>query len=227
MIKCFGLLLMLTSLWQVVGTQTQTPVNSALTLYAVNKYPGEKRNCFDFPPGPTPTEPCDLRYGALYAGDELDWFESSMADRSVIKDLGLLDWNDAFKVPKVEPFPKLKPGEQRHITIDTSGADGANGAPGARGEDGADFDGVVRSRPRGVEEPLTPISPPKCDGKPRVDPLYVKAVVGHIYAIHVVDDARDFYALFRVESLVRGDTCTISWRLVRAADTLDAANSQQ
>jgi len=37
--------------------------------------------------------------------------------------------------------------------------------------------------------------------------------------IHVVDDVRDFYALFRVEALERGDNCSISWRLIFAPET--------
>jgi hypothetical protein len=44
----------------------------------------------------------------------------------------------------------------------------------------------------------------------------VKAIVGHLYAIHVVTDTQDFYALFRVEALTRGDNCTVSWRWVPA-----------
>ena len=55
---------------------------------------------------------------------------------------------------------------------------------------------------------------PKRDGKPKIDPLFVKAIAGHVYVIHVVDDSRDFYALFRVDALERGDYCTISWKLI-------------
>lgn len=195
---------------------------STVTLYAVNKYRGERRQfCINFQT--TMTAPCDLRYGALYLGDDLDWFESSAAqgNRSVIKDLGDRTWTSEFEVLVVEPLPKLKPGEQRHVTIDTSGADGADGAPGAPGApgaNGADADGVVRSQPRPVTEPTNPVSPkpsrPKHDGKPRVDPMFVKAIAGHMYVIHVVDDTRDFYALFRVEALQRGDQCTVSWKLI-------------
>jgi hypothetical protein len=183
--------------------RAQSPV---VSLYSPNKQRNEPRNsCLNFHTGISMSSSarCDLRYGALYAGDELDWFESSTAegDRSVIKDLGLLYWTDNYKVSTVEPLPKLKAGEERQISVDTSGADGA---------DGADGDGVVRPRPG---------SRPKNDGKPKVDPLFVKAIIGHLYVIHVVDDVRDFYALFRVEALERGDNCTISWRLVHAPDT--------
>lgn len=202
-----------------------------VTLYSINKHRGQQRNfCINFQSvvvGRSP-RPCDLRYGSLYVGNDLDWFESSGAqgNRSVIKDLGLKNWDQSFRVPVVEPLPKLKPGEQRNITIDSSGADGADGtpgAPGARGQDGADADGVVRSRStddreRAIVARDAP-SRPKNDGTPRVDPMFVKAVVGHMYVIHVVDDVRDFYALFRVEALERGDNCTISWQLIQAPET--------
>jgi hypothetical protein len=199
--------------------QSQT---STVTLYSVNKYRGEQRkSCVNFQRAAQST-PCDLRYGALYAGDDLDWFESSGAqgNRSVIRDLGDQVWTAKFEVPVVEPLPKLKPGEQRQIGIDTSGADGADGAPGAPGapgQNGADANGVVRSQPAPVPSPASPITVAlraKRDGKPKIDPMFVKAIAGHMYVIHVVDDTRDFYALFRVEALQRGDQVEVSWRLI-------------
>lgn len=222
-----GILLFLSvaalSLWASVHPSMLQ--SGTATLYSHIKYKGERHFCLVLQSGS-----CDVRYGGLYLGDNLDWFESSaeQRDRSVIKDLGLLNWDQAVNVPIVEPLRKLEPDEQRTITIDSSGADGPDGAPGARGQDGADADGVVRSRPAndanraGVVRD-TPARP-KHDGKPRVDPLYVKVVVGHMYVIHVVDDTRDFYALFRVEALERGDYCTISWRVVPAP--YDSANKQ-
>jgi hypothetical protein len=199
---------------------------STVTLYSVHKHRGEQRNfCFNFQRGPNKSlrADCDLKYGLLYAGDELDWLESSTArdDRSVIKDLGDYSWTAEFTVPVVRPLPKLKPGTERSFTVDTSGADGADGAagaPGAPGKPGADGDGVVRAQ----EIPVTPSASkilatparPKNDGKPKIDSVWVKAVGGHLYVIHVIDDTRDFYALFRVEELQRGDSCTISWKLI-------------
>ena len=44
--------------------------------------------------------------------------------------------------------------------------------------------------------------------------VFVKAVVGHMYAMHVKDNDSEFYVLFRVESLERGDNCTISWQMI-------------
>ncbi|MDT4967617.1 MAG: hypothetical protein QOJ64_2354 [Acidobacteriota bacterium] len=217
---------------QQIGVQ-----GSPVTLYSVNKYGGEQRaGCLSFMTGASypiwstsARDNCDLYYGLLYAGEEKDWLQSSAAERnrSVIKDLGLLDWTTAFRVPTVDPLPKLKSGEQRHFSVDTSGADGADGADGAPGEPsrrgaaghadpvavpGADYEAgrvILSAAPR----------PPKHDGKPKVSSLWVKAVDGHMYVIHVVDDARDYYALFRVETLEKADRCTISWMLIPAPDS--------
>ena len=80
--------------------------------------------------------------------------------------------------------------------------------------------GVLRARPLPDAVPtIAPRPKPKRDGKPKIDPIFVKAVVGHIYAIHVVNDTRDYYVLFRVEALTKGDHCTISWRLAPAPVT--------
>lgn len=49
--------------------------------------------------------------------------------------------------------------------------------------------------------------------KPAREPS-VKAVVGHMYVVHVKDRDNDHYALFRVESLEPGKNVTISWKLV-------------
>jgi hypothetical protein len=171
----------------------------------------------------------DVGYGFLRAGDEFDWLQSSGAQgsRSVILDLGMHAWMDEFTVPVVEPFAKLKPGEQRVVSVDASGADGEDGRPGAPGRNSADGENVSGAtagmdgadRPDTARLQTTPETPavprpPKHDGKVKVSSLWVKAIVGHIYVIHVVDDTRDFYALFRVEALQRGDNCTISWRLI-------------
>jgi hypothetical protein len=196
--------------------------DSTVTLYSVIKYPGEGRKyslTFNKTGSQSFRGDGDLRYGALYAGDDMDWFQSSFdqENRSVIRDLGEHDWLTWFEVPVIEPLAKLKPGEQRQISVDTSGADGADGVPGAPGNHGADYDGVVRVRPIPVTELASavpaPLTRPKRDGKPRIDPAFVKAIVGHLYVIHVVDESRDFYALFRVDALERGDHCTVSWKL--------------
>ena len=196
------------------------------TLSSILKHRGEQGVfCLNFRPDATGyrTKSCELRYGALYLGDDKDWLEVSAArgSRSVMKDLGLLNWDQAVTVPVVQPLPKLQPGEQRQISIDASGADGADGADGPdglRGRDGLDADGVLRPKEWPVTNLKTTRRParPKHDGKPRVDSMFVKAIVGHMYVIHVVNETDDFYVLFRVEEIERGSKCTISWRRVPA-----------
>ena len=213
----------------------QSPQVSQVTLYSVLKHRGEQRTwCLKFPTDATAraSRICDVRYGALYAGEEKDWLESSAADwnRSVIKDLGRRSWAEEFAVPVVEPLAKLKPGERRNVFVSTTGADGADGADGVDGLDGADgADGAGAMSGSGLTQtgmprleriPTRPRPPgrPKHDGKVQVSSLWVKAIPGHMYVIHVVDDKRDFYALFRVDAVERGDNCTISWKLVDAPD---------
>jgi hypothetical protein len=217
------------------SASAQQPVSqdSHVTLYSTIKHRGEQRkSCINFKVALTGLlrVPCDLQYGSLYAGDELDWFQSSTTEgaRSVMKDLGDFDWSADFSVPVVEPLAKLKPGERRQGTIDTSGADGAPGKPGGTqivvGGNERTTSSLLPINDGPVPGDITPTvltpqpptkpSRPKQDGKPKVDPLFVKAIAGHVYVIHVVDDSRDFYALFRVDALERGDYCTISWKLI-------------
>ena len=49
---------------------------------------------------------------------------------------------------------------------------------------------------------------------PTDEPI-LKAVVGHIYAVHTADTETDLYALFRVEALEPGQSVTISWKSVQ------------
>ena len=213
------------SLLAVVCVQSAATEQAGSTLYSPNKYRNESReSCLDFKTGATAPRTanarCDVLYGNLYAGGDLDWFQSSSdrGSRSAIRDLGLLSWSEAFRVPVVPPLPKLLPGQQRMVTIDTSGADGADGTPGTRGKPGlpgADADGIVRPAiPSPPPPSALPPTPKKNDGTPKIDPVFVKAVAGHVYVIHVVDDENDFYALFRVEAIERGDRCVVSWKLI-------------
>jgi hypothetical protein len=211
---------------------------STVTLYSTIKHKGEGlKSCVNFQTMRARAQyvPCDLSYGSLYAGEDWDWFQSSTShSRSVVRDLGRLNWDDNFKVPVVAPLPLLKEGETRHVTIDVSGADGADGADGEAGRDGAGADGVsatgsfrmdnvpygfpvraIESYERATLETLPKHSRPKRhDGIPKIDPIFTKAATGHLYVMHVVDKVSDFYVLFRVESLERGDNCTISWKLI-------------
>jgi hypothetical protein len=177
----------------------------------------------------------DLNYGSLYVNDDHDWFEVSAAKgvRTAFRDLGAHEWTEDIEVPVVEPFPVPKEGEKRVVKVDVScadGADGEDGAPGADGEDGAPgarADGVAGPPPlpkSGIPSRPSPrpARRPKHDGVPEVDPTFARAVAGHVYAVRVVDGDNDFYVLFRVESLVRGDNCTITWKRVPPPQAVSA-----
>jgi hypothetical protein len=213
-----------------------------ITLYSPFPYLGSApRSFFDFQMQEIAdrSQHWDLSYGTLYAGDDHDWFKVSTlpGDRTALKDLGELTWDDQFDIPEVQPFPELKPGEQRIIAVNMSGKAGEDGLPGGarirsfHDKAPAEVTDVIYSGPSPVTggmpgsvqfhsawpAPEAPpvIRRPKPKPSPRyIDPVYVKAVVGHMYVIHVVSPGADFYALYRVESLSSGDNCTISWKLI-------------
>jgi hypothetical protein len=197
----------------LVVAVAQTSAQS-VTLFSRNKYRTEQlKNCITFVERKdVRRQQCDVIYGSLWAGDDLDWFNNSgsQGDRSVIRDLGAHSWSDKIYVPVVTALPKLKPGERRNVTVDVSGADGTDGAPGAPGRNADGSEAAPAPRPS-----ATPARP-KNDGKPKIDPMFVKGVVGHIYVVHVVNDSQDYYALFRVDELVRGDRVVVSWKLIDA-----------
>lgn len=203
------------------------------TLYSPYKYPNQKlEHCLNFQTGLNTSKfgPCDLRYGFLGINNDFDWLQSSMGQevRTVIKDLGPRSWTDSFDVPVVAPLPKLKPGEVRSVTIDASGADGTTGSAGARGSSGGSTprvdpgSGVIEAKEIMLDSRESsptvfapaPPTPPR-QNKPKVDPAFTKAIMGHMYVVHVVDEVSDYYALFRVDALGDG-TCTISWKLIPA-----------
>jgi hypothetical protein len=41
-----------------------------------------------------------------------------------------------------------------------------------------------------------------------------RAIAGHIYLVHSKYEDNDYYAMFRVDALVPGDNCTITWKLI-------------
>ncbi len=145
-----------------IGSAAVSHGQNPVTLYSINKHRGEQRVfCMNFRSGAMgySGRPCDLRYGSLYVGDNWDWFESSGAssNRSVIKDLGQLSWDEEFTISVVQPLPKLKPGEQRHVSIDASGADGADGRPGEDGLNVIRGDGQSRSTGPSLTVPGRPL----------------------------------------------------------------------
>ena len=214
-----------------IGFLTLVPINAwaqeSGKIYSPVRYRNQRVNfCLNFQTGLSTTngEPCDLRYGALGIAYDFDWLEASAArgSRSVFKDLGLKNWGDSFEVPVIAALPKLKPGEQRTISVDTSGRTGEKGKPGREGAPGVNGSGgppappvsgsVIFSTdlPDGPKEaPVAqkPTSPPK------LDPIFVKAIVGHMYVARIVDDNSDYYALFRVDA-IEDHVCSISWKLI-------------
>ena len=171
----------------------------------------------------------DVVYGSLRVGDDWDWFESDAArrGRSLIVDLGKHAWTDSFTVPWVEP---LKPGETLGVVVNANGADGKDGKPGFGAESGDGLSalpsgGSGTNPPACCDSPIStgtidrgyPTQQPRRPKRPagvQTSPNLLKANLDHIYVIHVVDDNRDFYALFRVDALQRGDHCTISWKMI-------------
>ena len=145
----------------------------------------------------------------------------------MIVDLGKHAWADSFTVPVVAA---LKPGETLGVVVNANGADGKDGKPGFGAGDGDGLsplpsggggtnpsvccDSASGTIDRGFprEQPRRPKRPAGVQTSANL----LRAVLDHIYVIHVVDDKRDFYALFRVEALQRGDNCTISWKMIPA-----------
>jgi hypothetical protein len=186
-------------------------------LYSPLQYHDQRRASVDLQLAAyaPPRRSGDVGYGFGRFGEEFDWFDSlpNQNKRSVILDLGKHAWGENFTVPWVEPLAKLKPGERRQVFVDTSGADGKDGSPGYGAGDGDGLSALPSTGPdRGY--PTAPPRRPKSNGEIRTSPNMLRAVLKHIYVIHVVDDTRDFYALFRVDALERGDNCTISWKLI-------------
>lgn len=108
---------------------TSVEVPQSITLYPphdkrTGKY-DETRACFSFTLGMNKLPKSidwDLGYGFARIGNE-DWLivhTGRAGQRSVMKELGAHNWPDSFDVPVLEPLPKLKEGERRHITVDSS-----------------------------------------------------------------------------------------------------------
>jgi hypothetical protein len=223
-----GLALLISQGASKVGVGKPRAPRRKVTLYSPNKYSHDMRyTFFNFKKGAWARgdESGDVvGYGLLYVGEYYDWFETSTSrgSRSVIRDLGAHAWRDSFSVPVVEPLPKLKEGETRRLTIDSSGANGRDGAPGRPGANGAPGRNGFPADDAPVNAVVATLPPPPAPPTPKREPVvdshWVKAVVGHVYVVHVVDDESDYYALFRVEALQRGDNCTITWKIVPAPD---------
>lgn len=171
--------LLIIILCALVAVGRMRPVEPQVTLHAVLKGNDLSRAAFSFErAGAGSINDWDLLYGSLTVGEDLDWFSASVANdsRSLIRDLGALNWSDGYRVPVITPLPELQPGKMRNITVDSSADTGKRWA--------------------------------------EKNGIFVKAVAGHMYAMHVKDSDSDFYVLFRVENIERGNNCTISWQIV-------------
>lgn len=172
----------------------------------------------------------DVGYGLLRVGREVDWLEISVGSdrRSVFRDLGPHAWTDKLTVPWVEPLAKLKPGEVRQVFVSSNGAPG-KGAPSGKSYEGLSAlpGGGAGTNPDACCD--TPISTgvidrttirekskraPTPPAGVQTSPNMIRANLGHMYVVHVVDDKRDFYALFRIDALQPGNNCTISWKMI-------------
>ncbi len=178
-LKQFYILLVVFICVVTIAGQSNTSSQTATLHSPLANNHDSSRAFFDFERGERGTrKKHNLFYGGMRIGEDYDWFSASQAtdNRSLIRDLGELKWNDAYEVSVIEPLPKLEEGKTRSFTVDSSGDTGKAWA--------------------------------KSNG------IFVKAVVGHLYVMHVKDSDSDFYVLFRVESIERGESCTISWKLI-------------
>jgi len=255
--KKLWLLTLFLALAPAAGVRAQSAGVSEVTLYSPFKYgPDFGKAGVNFQTGSTARGGrWDLSFGSRTPeGHDLLQVSASNENRTAIRDLGALTWNDSFQVPVVEPFPKPRAGEQRLVVINMDGAAGKPGESAASkplpgpvppGEDSlrrspfslghlppdpiGDTPGpmsvpnvertLLSSRRPGPPPPAAP--EPERNLRPPSDPIFARAVVGHIYAVHVVDAGVDYYALFRVESLASGDRCTISWKLIPSPESKD------
>jgi hypothetical protein len=192
-----------------------------------------KRSCFDLI---LLEQTCGgqqtLSYGNRF-GVNWDIFTISGGPESQTRmiDIGEYSWTDQLSLPEIEPWSRLRPGEKRAITINTSGADGRHGAKGADGRPGMNSDGTYSTVPvsdhRGPEKesprneglatkPITQqvSSTITMNGKVVRGDKYTpfNAVKkGHLYLARVVDPNNDYYLLIRVDDVVQGTKVTMSF----------------
>jgi hypothetical protein len=164
-------------------------------------------------------------------GDHWDIFAISgrAGSRTRMIDLGVHTWSDNFTIPEVEPWPALKPGERRSITINTSGA---NGTPG-RDADTRDSNkkpkhnsGNAERSDQKVDYAHAPLSRQVTStisvqgkaAKPDSFSPVTEVNLGHMYLIHVVNSSDDHYVLLRADNVVRGEKVSVSFCTFRLVD---------
>lgn len=138
--------------------------------------------------------------------------------------IGKYNWTDNFKVPNVEPWPELKPGEKRTVSFNTSGGDGADGGDGSSGRGSAqdirsgDLSAVGSMQNQGYAnahlDRQVSSAVKTADGKTRKDNYspVLEAKLGYMYVVRVKDPIRDYYVLVRVDELKRGERMVISYK---------------
>ncbi|HMH43304.1 MAG TPA: hypothetical protein VK557_07475 [Pyrinomonadaceae bacterium] len=201
--------------------------------------PDASRMYFSFTSGKLATSRSwDLSYGTIGG-----WFVVGFGiddDRSTIKDLGELGWNDKFNVPALSPLTELRPGEARYIVARAKTP--ARGLPSdIRGVPSAGDQYIdlptplgVPSRDRDIDQmSLSPSSSvprslraqtnngetsitvgSKDAKRSKPAPVLAKVDLNHLYVIHVIKGQSDFYVLVHVDALVASDNCTISWKRI-------------
>lgn len=183
--RMFRLQILALTLFAAVSLKASTPT---VTLYPpvdpITKKYSEGKSCFSFKRGllkevTNSNNDWDLGYGFLSI-DQQDWFRLHFAreNRSVIKDLGQLKWDEPLTIPVLEPRPTVPNGQKPSVTIDASGDTGKAWAQNTQ--------------------------------------IFAKVVLGHMYLLHVKDEANDFYVMFRVEDFEQNKRCMISWRMIPA-----------
>jgi hypothetical protein len=128
MIKClcFSILFVFCLVEGMAASRIDEPT---ITLYpplikATGRY-DETRSCFNFQRGARKTvvnKEWHLAYGfANIGGEDFLQIHTGNEERSVLKDLGSFAWSDSFEIPALKPLPEIEKGQQRVITVDTSG----------------------------------------------------------------------------------------------------------
>jgi len=147
-----------------------------------------------------------LNYGNRF-GDNWDILALSNGNTSQHRmiELGEYDWTDKFDAPYIKPARRLKAGETRSISVNTSGT---------RAPDGKTYgNSTVENQSKAAVKDES--------GTETVDDYqpYVAARKGYMYLFRVVDPEVDQYFLIRVDDVERGEKLYISFKKIDAPKT--------
>lgn len=154
----------------------------------------------------------EICYGNRF-GDNWDIF-STGGSQSRAVDLGEYFGGRKLSVPDLEPWPALKPGETRMVTVNTSGEHGSDGANG--GQKTPDRPAPVL--PKTVSQQVT-TTIARNGQLVRADNYspFLQVFKDHMYLIRVFEEDQDYYILFRVDEVMRGDSVKLSFLKYGAA----------